>query len=86
MAATTKNVTNIARQPASHWMPCPKGRGDGGNEDEHGDGERHEASHLPSFVLIAHQGYDHDARPRRSDALHDAARDHHLERRERRRS
>ena len=68
------------RAPAAQPQdPLSKGRGDGGNEDEHGHDERHETSHSASFVLIAHQGHGHDTRSRDSDALQDAARDHHLE-------
>ena len=57
-----------------------EGRSDRGDEDEHGEHERHETGHPASLVLVAHQGQRHDARPRGSRALQDAARDHHLER------
>ena len=69
------------RAPATEPQdPLPEGRGDGGNQDEHRHRERHQPGHPRSFVLVAHQRHGHDARPRHSDALQDAARDHRLER------
>ena len=68
------------RAPASQPEdPLAEGRGDGGNEDEHGHHERHEACHFAARVLIAHQGDGHDARSRDPDSLQDTAPDHHLE-------